>query len=57
MQLTISAYLNALTPLQAHFQGIYIYGSIALNAYEEGKSDIDIVAITQTNLGIFPLEI
>ena len=30
-----------------HFYGIYIHGSIALDAFEEQASDIGIVAITQ----------
>ncbi len=43
----IDAYLHALEPLHAYFSGIYIYGSIALGAFEERESDIDIVALTQ----------
>ena len=47
LQPLISAYLSALEPLHTHFYGIYIHGSIALDAFEEQASDIDIVAITQ----------
>lgn len=47
LQPLIDAYLRALEPLRAHFYGIYIYGSIALGAFEEEKSDIDILALTQ----------
>ena len=46
IQPLIDAYLNALEPLRDHFYGIYIYGSIALGAFEEWESDIDIVALT-----------
>jgi predicted nucleotidyltransferase len=42
----IYAYLHALEPLRSHFYGIYIFGSIALGAFEELESDIDIVALT-----------
>ncbi len=47
IQPLIVAYLRALEPLRAHFYGIYITGSIALGAFEEPASDIDIVALTQ----------
>jgi predicted nucleotidyltransferase len=47
IQPLINAYLHALEPLYSHFYGIYIFGSIALGAFEEQKSDIDIVALTQ----------
>ncbi len=47
VQPLIDAYLDALEPLCSHFYGIYIFGSIALGAFEEQKSDIDIVALTQ----------
>jgi hypothetical protein len=43
----IDAYLHALEPLRSHFYGIYIFGSIALGAFEVLASDIDIVALTQ----------
>lgn len=43
----IHAYLQALEPLYARFYGIYIYGSLALGAFEEQESDIDIVALMQ----------
>lgn len=46
VQPLIDAYLHALEPLDDHFYGVYIYGSIALGAFEEKQSDIDIVAIT-----------
>jgi predicted nucleotidyltransferase len=47
IQPLIDAYLHALEPLHTHFYGIYIYGSIALGAFEELASDIDIIALTQ----------
>jgi len=46
IQPLLDAYLHALEPLRDHIYGIYIYGSIALGAFEEGESDIDIVALT-----------
>src|SRR2546425_2999446 len=47
IQPLIDAYLHALEPLRTHFFGMYIYGSIALGAFEEQESDIDILALTQ----------
>ncbi len=47
IQPLLDAYLHALEPLRDRFYAIYIYGSIALGAFEEGESDIDIVALTQ----------
>jgi len=47
IQPLLDAYLHALEPLRSHFYGIYIYGSIALGAFEEWESDIDIIALTQ----------
>lgn len=47
IQPLLDAYLHALEPLQTRFSGIYIHGSIALDAFEERESDIDIVALTQ----------
>ena len=47
IQPLINAYLHALEPLRTHFYGMYIYGSIALGAFEELASDIDIIALTQ----------
>ena len=46
IQPLIDAYLHALEPLRSHFYGIYIFGSIALGAFEELESDIDIIALT-----------
>ena len=46
IQPLIDAYLHALEPLRPHFYGIYIFGSIALGAFEELESDIDILALT-----------
>jgi hypothetical protein len=43
----IDAYLHGLEPLHSHFSGIYITGSIALGAFEERASDIDVIALTQ----------
>lgn len=50
VQPLIAAYLVALEPLQARFYGIYIYGSLALDAFDEHKSDIDVVALTHGEL-------
>jgi predicted nucleotidyltransferase len=47
IQPLLDAYLHALEPFHTHFYGIYIYGSIALGAFEEQESDIDMVALTQ----------
>jgi len=47
IQPLLDAYLAALQPLRDHFYGIYIYGSIALGAFEEMESDIDIIALTE----------
>ena len=47
IQPLIDGYLQILEPLHMHFYGIYIYGSIALDAFEEQESDIDIIALTQ----------
>jgi predicted nucleotidyltransferase len=47
IQPLIDAYLRALEPLRGRFYGIYIYGSIALGAFEEAMSDIDVIALTQ----------
>ncbi len=52
IQPLIAAYLHALEPLRSHFYGIYIFGSIALGAFEELESDIDIVALTQEEWAI-----
>lgn len=46
IQPLLDAYLNALEPLYDHLYGIYIYGSIALGAFEELESDIDMVVLT-----------
>src|SRR5690348_13024975 len=42
----LDAYLYSLEPLYDHLYGIYIYGSIALGAFEELESDIDMVVLT-----------
>lgn len=47
VQPLLEAYVRALEPLNEHFYGIYLYGSIALGAYEEAVSDIDVIALTQ----------
>lgn len=47
IQPLLDTYLHELEPLRSHFYGIYIYGSIALGAFEELESDIDIIALTQ----------
>lgn len=46
VQPLIAAYLKALEPLRPRFYGLYVYGSIALDAFEERESDIDLVALT-----------
>jgi predicted nucleotidyltransferase len=56
VQPIIHSYLEVLESLQGRFEGIYIYGSVALDAYEEGKSDIDIVALTHGELTASELE-
>lgn len=56
IQPLIDAYLHALEPLNAHFHGIYIYGSIALGAFEELESDIDIIALTQSEWSALELQ-
>ena len=47
VQPLIDAYLKALEPLRHRFYGLYVYGSIALDAFEEQQSDIDLLALTQ----------
>lgn len=47
LQPCIDAYLHTLAPWHARFIGIYLHGSIALNAFEESESDIDVLALTQ----------
>ena len=47
IQPLLDAYLRALEPLRTHFYGIYIAGSLALGAFEELASDIDLIALTQ----------
>lgn len=47
IQPLIDAYLHALEPFHSHFYGIYITDSIALGAFEEQTSDIDVIALTQ----------
>jgi predicted nucleotidyltransferase len=47
VQPLVDAYTRALEPLRQHFYGIYIYGSLALGAFEELRSDIDVLALTQ----------
>lgn len=47
VQPLIDAYLDAIEPLRSHLYGIYIFGSIALGAFEELKSDIDIMVVTR----------
>ena len=46
IQPLMTAYLHALEPLHAHLYGIYLSGSIALGAFEELASDIDIIVLT-----------
>jgi predicted nucleotidyltransferase len=46
LQPLITTYLEEVKLLDYKFYGIYIYGSIALGAFRETDSDIDIVALT-----------
>ena len=43
----LDAYLHGLEPFSQHLAGLYLYGSIALGAFEEPASDIDVVALTK----------
>src|SRR6266566_1928595 len=56
IQPLVGAYLDGLEPLRARFYGIYIYGSIALGAFEELASDIDILALTEGEWSAFELK-
>jgi predicted nucleotidyltransferase len=47
VQPLIEAYVQALEPLRPRFYGVYVYGSIALGAFEELASDIDVLALTR----------
>src|SRR5690242_13608875 len=47
VQPLLDAYIQALEPLRPRFYGVYIYGSIALGAFEEQASDIDVLALTR----------
>jgi predicted nucleotidyltransferase len=47
VQPLLETYVHALEPLRAQIYGVYLYGSIALGAYEEAVSDIDVIALTQ----------
>ncbi len=46
IQPLITAYIQALEPLRQHVSGVYVYGSIALGAFEELESDIDLLVVT-----------
>ncbi len=47
IQPLITDYVAALNMLRSHFFAVYVYGSVALGAFDERQSDIDIVALTQ----------
>lgn len=47
IQPLLEAYLGALDRLHSHFYGIYVYGSVALGAFDQRESDIDILALTE----------
>jgi predicted nucleotidyltransferase len=47
IQPLIEAYLQALEPLSQHLYGVYVYGSIALGAFEDLESDIDLLVVTR----------
>ncbi|GHO89311.1 nucleotidyltransferase domain-containing protein [Dictyobacter formicarum] len=46
LQPLLELYLQALEQVQDHIYGLYVCGSIALGAFEELTSDIDIVVLT-----------
>ena len=48
IQPLIDAYLRALEPWRSHSHGIYLSGSIAMGASEELASDIDLLALMQS---------
>lgn len=50
VQSVIDAYLAGLEPLRHCLYGSYIFGSIALGAFEEQESDIDILILTHRRL-------
>ncbi len=56
IQPLLDAYLHGLKPLHSHFYGIYITDSIALGAFEEQASDIDVIALTQGEWSSFELK-
>jgi hypothetical protein len=43
----LAGYLAGLAPLGTRIQGVYLYGSVALDAFVERRSDIDLVVLTQ----------
>lgn len=45
IQPLVGAYLDGLKPLSSSIYGIYVFGSIALKAFEEEESDIDILVL------------
>jgi hypothetical protein len=47
LQPLLSAYLDGLSPLGTRIQGVYLYGSVALDGFDERRSDIDLVVLTQ----------
>lgn len=47
LQPLLTTYLSALEPLSSSLYGIYLYGSLALDAFEELESDIDMVVLTR----------
>lgn len=54
---TMSAYLSGVdAKLPDRIRGLYLVGSVALNDYQPGQSDIDFVAITETALRPLELE-
>src|SRR5690242_9231278 len=50
VQILLDAYLGALEPLHGSLFGVYIYGSLALGAFDKRLSDIDLVALTNAPL-------
>lgn len=55
----VASYLAALTPVMSLIHGMYIHGSVALGAFDERFSDIDVVVVTRhplTSIDLMRLE-
>lgn len=53
VQSLLQAYIDALeaSGLRHYLHGVYLYGSATLGAFDERTSDIDVIALTQGDLG------